>query len=158
MSELVVIAFDAEADAASALARLRDVQKAGHIRIEDTAVVSKDPSGKVNVKNEWSSGAEVGAVVGGAIGLLTSFMFPIVGTLAGAAAGGWLGSKFREGVDQKFVDDVSASLEPGKSALFVIVRSWNPDAFTSAVVGHQGEVLHSTLSPQFLESLHQALK
>jgi len=158
VSELVVISFDAEADAARALARLRDVHKVRQIHLEDTAVVSKDSTGKVNVKNEWSSGTEIGAVVGGAIGLLTSFMFPVVGTVAGAAAGGWLGSKIREGVDGKFVEEVSASLEPGKSALFVIVQTWNPDAFSAALVGLQGQILHTSLSSEFVDSLHQALK
>jgi len=158
VSELVVISFEAEADAGSALERLRGVEKAGQLRLEDTAVIAKDQSGNVRVKNEWSSGAEAGAVMGGALGLLTSFMFPVVGTVAGAAAGGWVGSKFREGVDGKFVKDVSASLEPNTSALFVIMRDWNPAAITGAVSGQRGEILHTTLSPSLVESLEQALK
>jgi uncharacterized membrane protein len=158
VSELVVISFDAEADAGSTLKRLRDVQKAGQLGLEDTAVIAKDPDGKVHVKNEWSSGAEAGALIGGAVGLLTTFLFPVVGTVAGAAAGGWVGSKLREGVDGKFVDEVSASLEPGTSALFLLVRDWNPAAITAAVSGHRGEILHTSLSPTLVESLEQALK
>lgn len=158
MSELVVITFAAESDAASTLGRLRDVQRAGQLRLEDTAVVAKDQAGKVNVKNEWSSGTETGAVIGGAIGLLTSFMFPVVGTVAGAAAGGWIGSMLREGISGSFVDEVSASLEPGTSALFIIMRDWNADAVTAAVAGHRGKILHTTLSSQLVDSLHQAMR
>jgi uncharacterized membrane protein len=158
VSELVVIAFDAETDAASTLERLREVQKTGQLSLEDTAIVTKDPDGKVNVKNEWSSAAETGVVVGGAIGLLTSFIFPVVGTVAGAAAGGWIGSKLRGGVDNSFVDEVSASLEPGTSALFIIARAWNPNAVAAAVAGHKGRILQTTLPDPLVESIRQALK
>jgi uncharacterized membrane protein len=158
VSELVVIAFDAEADAASTMERLRQVEKGGHIRLEDTAVIAKDEAGAVNVKNEWSSGTETGAVVGGAIGLLTSFILPVVGTVAGAAAGAWIGGMIREGVDGKFVEEVSASLEPGTSALFLLLRDWNADVVAAAVRGHRGEILHTTLSPDLVVSLQQALK
>jgi uncharacterized membrane protein len=158
VSELVVIAFDAEADAASTMQRLRDIQKAGQLSLQDTAIVAKDQDGKVNVKNEWSSGAETGVVVGGALGLLTSFIFPVAGTVAGAAAGGWIGSKLSGGVDGKFVDEVSASIEPGTSALFLLVRDWNPAAVAAAVSGHRGKILQTTLADPYVESLRQALK
>ncbi|MGH2533529.1 MAG: DUF1269 domain-containing protein [Thermomicrobiales bacterium] len=134
------------------------MEKGGRISLEDTAVIAKDQAGTVDVKNEWISGTETGAVIGGAIGLLTSFMFPIVGTVAGAVAGGWIGSKIREGVDGEFVDEVSASLEPGTSALFLILRDWNADAVAAAVRGHRGEIHHTTLSPDLVVSLQQALK
>jgi uncharacterized membrane protein len=157
MSELVVIAFDAEADAASALKRLRAVERAGQIRFEDTAVISKDESGKVNVKNEWSSGAEAGAAIGGALGALSTILFPIGGIVVGAAAGGWIGSKLHEGVDAKFVKDVSASLDPGTSAVLLLMRDWNPAAVASAVSGHRGEILHTNVSDDLVASLRQAL-
>jgi uncharacterized membrane protein len=158
MSELVVITFDSEANAGETLKRIRGIEKSGQIDLQDTAVIAKDADGKVHVKNEWSSGTEVGAVVGGGLGLLTSFILPVVGTIAGAALGGWIGSMFSEGVDKKFVEDVSSQLEPGKSALFLIVRDWNPAAVSAALMGQHGKILQTTLSPELVEGMEQALR
>jgi uncharacterized membrane protein len=80
MADLVVVTFDIESDAREALHALRALEKEGVLHLTDTAVVAKDLDGKVHVKNEWSSGTEIGAVVGGAVGLLTSFFFPVAGT------------------------------------------------------------------------------
>lgn len=158
MSDLIVITFDEEDDAAEALASMRNLERQGVLTLTDSAVVAKDPDGKVHVKNEWSSGAETGAVVGGAIGLLTSFIFPVVGAAVGAAAGGWVGSMIEPGVDPKFVKDVSESLQPGKSALFVMVRSADHAALRAALEPFRGQVYQTTLPEDFRETLQQALK
>ena len=110
MGNLVVIMFDGAGDAASALKAMRELQKAGAMRLTDTAVVSRTTEGKVEVDNEASSGAEVGAVVGGVIGALTTFFFPLAGAAVGAGAGAWIGSKFNS-VDGDFVKQVAALAE-----------------------------------------------
>lgn len=158
MSELVVIAYDKESDATGARDRFRDIEKAGQVRIEDSAVVSKDSSGKLEIKNPMSGGTKTGAVIGGAIGLILPVLGPVVGTVGGAVAGGWIGSKISPSVDKDFVEEVAHDLEPGKSALFLIIRNWNPDAVVAAAAEHYGEIHHTTLPEGLVTSLEQALK
>lgn len=158
MSDLIVITFDSESEAKQALDTIRSTQKGGGLKLTDTAVITKDADGKVDVKNEWSSGAEAGAVAGGIIGLMTSFILPVVGTVAGAAVGGWIGSKLTGSVDGDFVKDVSAQLEPGKSALFLLMGSGDPAAVRASLEAYQGKVLQTTLSQDFEDSLNQALR
>ena len=62
------------------------------------------------------------------------------------------------GVDNAFVDEVSASLEPGTSTLFIIARAWNANAVAAAVAGHKGRILQTTLPDPLVESIRQALK
>jgi uncharacterized membrane protein len=156
MSNLVVISFEDEQQAAAALQTLRDQQKAGQIHINDTAVVRKDADGKVHVKNEVSSATEIGAVAGGALGLVLGFMFPIAGIAIGAAGGAAVGAMLEKGVDGKFVKDVSQQLEPGKSALFVVFAQANPSVM-QALKPYQGKVLQTTLSSDLEERLRRAV-
>ena len=95
MSQLAVITFDDEESAGKAMANLRQVEKAGALKINDTAVIVKDKQGKVHTKNEVSSASETGAVVGGIIGGMLTFMFPPPGAAIGARRVG------HRGLDQR---------------------------------------------------------
>ena len=48
MSQLAVITFDDEESAGKALASLRQVEKAGALKINDTAVIVKDKQGNLS--------------------------------------------------------------------------------------------------------------
>jgi uncharacterized membrane protein len=158
MSDLIVITFDGEDTADQALASVRSVERGGGFGLTDTAVVSKNQAGAVRVKNEWSSGAETGAVVGGLLGAMVSFMFPPAGAAIGAGLGALIGSKFDTGVDQGFVKDVSESLKPNTSALFLMLKSGgDAAAVVSAFRPFKGTVYQTTLSPDFESSLERAL-
>src|SRR5262245_15184115 len=73
MSQLVVITFDDEEQAGRALQSIRQVERQGQLKLNDTAVVVKDKEGRVHTKNEVSSATETGAVIGGVIGGLLTF-------------------------------------------------------------------------------------
>ncbi|MBV9544647.1 MAG: DUF1269 domain-containing protein [Chloroflexi bacterium] len=156
MSNLVVISFNDEEQAAAALQSLRAQQKAGQIHINDTAIVRKDMDGKVHVKNEVSSATEMGAVVGGVLGLVLGFMFPLGSIAIGAAGGAAVGAMLDQGVDGKFVKDVSTQLAPGTSALFVVFRNANPSVM-QALTPYQGKVLQTTLSSDLEARLRRAV-
>src|SRR4029077_5858234 len=70
MSDLVVITFTTQDAGLAALKHIRDVEHATGLTLSDTACSEKDADGKVHVKNEVSSGTEVGAVGAGLLGLL----------------------------------------------------------------------------------------
>lgn len=158
MSNLIVITFEGEETAAEAMANVRTVERAGGLGLTDTAVIAKDPSGQVHVKNEWSSGTETGALVGGVLGAMVTFFFPVAGAAVGAGAGAYIGSKIDPGVDGKFVDDVAAGLKPGDSALFLMLKDGSdPAAVVSAFGPFKGTVYQTNLSTDFEDSLRRAL-
>src|SRR5919206_2348752 len=122
MNQLIVVGFDHFDDARNALKSLRDIEREGRIRFEDTAIVERDPDGTAHVKNEVSGTTETATVVGAVVGGLVGFLFPIVGAAIGAAAGAAVGSAMHTGVEPTFVDDVKETLRPGRSALFLVIK------------------------------------
>ena len=87
MSQLVVVGFNHLEDARNAMRRLRDLERAGRIRFEDTAIVERAEDGKAHVRNEASGTTETGAAVGAVLGGLLLFAMPVVGIAIGAAVG-----------------------------------------------------------------------
>jgi uncharacterized membrane protein len=157
VSDLLVITFQGEETAGAALHSIRNAEKGGGLALSDTAVIRKDGQGQVHIDNEWSSGAEVGAVAGGAVGALATFFFPIVGAAVGAGLGALVGSKFDTGVDQDFAQDVAKGLAPGSSALFLMLKGEEPAAVVSAFEPYEGTVYQTTLAPDFEDQLRRAL-
>ena len=158
MSELVVITFDDEEQAGRALRSLRGLEQQGLLKLNDTAVVVKDRSGRVHAKNEVSSATETGAVIGAVVGGLVSFVFPLAGAALGAAGGALVGASLGEGVDPSFVREVQESLRPGTSALFVVAREANLEAVIAALEPYRGTLRQTTLPTEVEESLRRALE
>jgi uncharacterized membrane protein len=159
MSNLVVIAFDNMEEAGKVRETLRSAQHEDLISLDDAAVVVRDEDGKVHVKNETDRGVKIGAVGGGLLGLLlASVFFPIGGLVIGAIGGALVGKAFDTGVDQKFVKDVEAQLQPGTSAIFFIVREANADVAAAALRPYKGTVLQTTFPPEAEDELRRILK
>ncbi len=158
MSELIVITFDDEEQAGQALRSLRGLEKQGLLKLNDTAVVAKDRSGRVHTKNEVSSATETGAVVGAIVGGLLTFMFPPLGAALGAAGGAAVGASLGEGVDPGFVREVQQSLRPSTSALFLVEREANLEALTAALEPYRGTLRQTSLPTEAEESLRRALE
>jgi uncharacterized membrane protein len=154
--DLIVIQFDDAAKASAALQAIREQQKANQIHLNDTAIIRKDADGKVHKVNELSSATEIGAVAGGGLGLLLMFMFPIAGVAIGAASGAAIGAALGKGVDGKWVKEVTESLKPGTSALFLVFDQLTPSAMR-ALEPYPGKLLQTTLSDDLEHQLRQAL-
>lgn len=158
MTQLVVIGFDTADEAREVLRSLRDLERQGQISFEDTAIVSRDLDGKAHVQNEVSGTTETGAVVGGLVGTFVgALLFPVVGLAIGAAAGAAIGASLDTGVSGKFVDDVKQQLEPGKSALFLVIREANMEAAMGALRNHHGRLIQTTLDSQLEAALRDTL-
>lgn len=158
MSSLVVISFDSPDEAENVLKSLKAQTKYNNISFKDTALVSKDIDGKVHVKNEVSHGTMTATGVGALLGLmLGGLLFPVAGLLVGAGSGALVGRFMNLGVDGDFIKEVSESLQPGTSALFVLVHDANPAVVRAILQEHPGKVIQTTLSPEAEESLKKAL-
>jgi uncharacterized membrane protein len=155
MSVLIAITFDGVGDAAEVRQRLKDL--GAEIDLDDAAVVSRSAGGSTHVDNEVDQGIKFGALGGGALGLLLTFPFPLIGAAIGAAGGALVGRSVDLGLDQRFVADVTETLQPGNSALFLLVRSGNPDAIIATLNPFEGHVYQTTLGTEAEESLRRAL-
>lgn len=159
MSNLVVLTFDDAEQAGEALDALKHAQSGGHLKIDDAAVVVKDEAGKIDLKNQLDTGTKWGAVGGGVLGLvLAGLFFPLAGLAIGAIGGALVGKALDLGVDKKFVQDVTKSMKPGSSALFVIGGGGNPEVVAAALRPFQGTVYQTTLPTEAVEELRAALK
>lgn len=160
MSDIVVITFDTEDRAGEVRESIRKTQKSGFVSLDDSAVVVKDKNGKVHVKNEVDRGVKIGAVSGGFLGLFIGFLLmgPIGSLVIGALIGGGIGSLAHLGIQHSFIDDVSDELQPGTSALFIIVRDANPDVTVATLRQYEGNIYHTSLPPEAEEQLRRSMK
>lgn len=157
MSSLVVITFDNPDEAHTVRAQMRELEKEGLVKMEDTAVIMKDTNGKIHVVNEADKTVVTGAVAGGALGLLLFFLFPVAGIAIGAAGGALVGAAMDKGVDKKFVKQVSEELQPNTSAIFLIMNEANVNASLAALRQHTGKVYQTNLPEDLDEALRSAL-
>ena len=159
MSNLVVLTFDDTEQAGQAFEAIKKAQGSGHLKLDDAAVIVKQESGKVEIKNTLDTGVKWGVVGGGLLGLLlASVFFPLAGLAIGAIAGGLIGKSLNLGVDQKFVKDVTETLKPGSSALFLIGSAEHPDVMLAVLRPFQGTIYQTTLPTEAVEALQDALK
>jgi len=158
MSDLVVLAFDTETGAEQLRDDLIQLQKEHLIGLEDAAVAVRHQDGKVKIKQVTSlagSGALGGAFWGMLIGLI--FFVPVFGLLVGAAAGALVGKSQDIGVDDKFIKEVGNTLQPGNSALFLLVNKVVPDKVQETLKKYKNvKVLKTSLSKEQEEKLQHA--
>ena len=159
MSNLVVLTFEDTEQAGQAYDALKKIQSGGQLKIDDAAVIVKQESGKVEIKNQLDTGVKRGAIGGSMLGLLLAgLFFPVAGLAIGAIGGALVGKTFDLGIDKKFVQDVTETLKPGTSALFVIGSGGHADRVASALRPFKGTIYQTTLPTEAVEALQDALK
>ena len=167
MSDLIVISFKGQDTADQVLNKLREMQKEYLVDLEDACVVVRDQNGKVRLKqavNLTSAGALGGAAWGGLFGSLVGLLFlnPLVGFISGAAFGAGAGALAAAltdyGIDDDFIKKVGESLEPGSSALFILVRRATLDKVLPELSPFGGQILKTSLSTEQEERLRKALE
>ncbi len=147
MSDLVVVAFDNETDAEKLQAQMKRLQKEHLVTLEDAAVVVRKADGKVKVKQSTSL-VGAGALGGAFWGLLIGLVFRAMwwGVAIGAVLGALRG-KFKDiGIDDKFIKEVGETIQPGNSAIFLLIRESTPDKLIDELKGYKGTVLKTSLS------------
>ena len=158
MSTLVVVGYDDPYKAEEVRLKLRKLQSEYLLDLEDAVVVVKDEKGKVKLHqavNLTAAGAVSGGFWGSLIGLL--FLNPLLGLAMGATAGAVSGALTDVGIDDNFVKELSATMTPGSSTLFVLVRKATPDKVLEELKGTGGRVLKTSLSHEDEAKLQAAL-
>ena len=158
MSDLVVIVYSTEARAEEVRQKLIGLQKEYLIEIGDAAIAVMQEGGKVKL-NQLLNTTAMGAVSGSFWGLLIGaiFLMPVFGAALGAASGALGGALTDYGVDDKFMKELSGSLQPGNAALFVLVKKVTGDKVLEAIRGSGGTVLKTSLDHTQEQKLREAL-
>ena len=124
MDKILVVIFDDENKAYEGSRTLQDLHDEGNITLYAKAVIAKDASGQVSVKqtnDEGPVGTGVGLLTGSLLGLLAG----PVGFVVGASAGMFSGMMYdlaNLGVGEDFLYEVGQYLLPGKAA--VVAEVW----------------------------------
>ena len=129
MNTLVVIGYKDVDQAEEVRLKLRKLHRDYLIDLDDAVVAVKDAAGKIKLHQ--------------AINL----------TAAGAVSG----SLKDVGINDNFMKDLAATLMPGSSALFVLVRKMTPDKVLQELQGLGGTVIQTSLSDDDEAKLQAAL-
>jgi uncharacterized membrane protein len=158
MSTLAAIAYPDFATAEQVRQELLQATKEHLVQVEDAVIVEHDPGGKIKLHQAMSTsgaGAAGGAAWGGLIGLL--FLAPFVGMAVGAASGALAGKVTDVGVDDNFMKELGAKLQPGSAALIVLGSTDARDKLLDRVRPYGGEVVQTSLSTEDEQRLRAAL-
>ncbi len=124
MDKMLVVVFDSEAKAYDGSKALQELMQEGSINLYSKAVITRDASGKVEVKQKGDMGpvgTSAGLLTGGLIGLLGGPVGFAIGASAGTY-GGLLYDLAHLGVGEDFFSAVAKYLQPGKAA--VVAEVW----------------------------------
>ena len=158
MADLIAIGYPDEATADDAAAEARRLAQDLIIQPDAIAVIVRDTDGSYHVHTNHhtvGAGATWGMFWGFLFGLL--FFIPVLGMAVGAGLGALMGKISKSGVDKAFQDQVRGMLEPGTSALFLMVEKVTPDKAVDAMSKFGGTVLKTSLSKEGEKDLQDAL-
>jgi uncharacterized membrane protein len=158
MSTLAVLAFDNEQGADQTREALGRLQRQQLITLDDAAVVVRSQDGKVKVRQATSlvgTGALGGAFWGMLIGLL--FLAPWLGAAVGAVSGALVGKMTDLGIDDNFIKEVGQQIQPGHSALFVLVREATVDRVVAELRQYNPRLVQTNLSEEDEAKLRAAM-
>jgi uncharacterized membrane protein len=180
MAELVVIGFKKDMYRASeVLNKLTSLEDRWAVELHDGIAVYRDYGGELRLDQSLNmtagEGAGWGLFWGSMFGALLAAPFTAGASAAAAASavaagtlgGGLLGATtgaldakwWRQdfGISEDFVREVSAMIQPGDSAVFVIIRSADPEAVVKQFAGYGGTVLRTTLTAEQNAKLQNVL-
>lgn len=158
MSNLIVIVYPTETQAEQVRLDFIKMQKEYLVSLEDAVIAVKKADGKVKLLQMYHlgvAGAINGAIWGALIGLI--FMMPIFGLVVGAGTGAVAGALSDVGINDEFMKNLASKLQPGNSALFVLVDSQITDKVMAELKGTGGHIIQTSLSTVDQEKLQKVL-
>ncbi|GGQ48816.1 DUF1269 domain-containing protein [Couchioplanes azureus] len=158
MATLVAIGYPDETTATAA--SLEAQRLANDLIIQPDAIASiiRDREGKFHVTTNHHAvkgGTTWGMFWGLLFGLL--FFIPVLGMAVGAGLGALMGKMTKGAINKEFQSQVRDMLQPGTSALFLVVEQVTPDKAVEGLARFGGTVLKSSLSKETEVELQKAL-
>jgi uncharacterized membrane protein len=158
MADLIAIGYPDETTADAAADEARGLARDLIIEPDAIASIVRDKDGRYHVHTSHHAvggGATWGMFWGLLFGLL--FFIPVFGMAVGAGLGALMGKVSKTGIDREFEDQVRGMIQPGTSALFLMVEKVTPDKAIEAMSKYGGTVLKTSLSKDGEKELQEAL-
>ena len=158
MADLIAIGYPDQATAVEAADEARRLAADLIIQPDAIAVIVRDEDGTFHSSTSHhavGSGAMWGMFWGFLFGLL--FFIPVFGMAIGAGMGALMGKFAKTSIDKQFQDQVRGMLQPGTSALFLMLEKVTPDKAVEAMSKYGGTVLKTSLSKDDEKDLQEAL-
>src|SRR3954453_12437525 len=158
MADLIAIGYDDETTAAAAADEVKQLAQDLIIEPDAVAVIVRDADSKYKVTTSHhpvGAGASWGMFWGLLFGVL--FFVPVFGMAVGAGLGALMGKVERTGINKEFQEQVRDMVQPGTSALFLVVEGVTPDKAVDRLSRFGGTVLRSSLSKDAEHELQDAL-
>ncbi|MEM6633413.1 MAG: DUF1269 domain-containing protein [Bacteroidota bacterium] len=162
MNKLIAFSFEDEYGANAALAKVDALKENYLITISDAVVANVREDGKVKLNQSVdlvSRSALGGGFWGGLIGLILSGplgLLLIGGT--SAALGALMGSLSDYGIKDDFIKSLSSKLQPGTSALFLLIAEMTEDKVLEEMKTWGGEIIQTSLSKEAEEKLRNVTR
>jgi uncharacterized membrane protein len=161
MATLVAIAYPDEGTGEQARETVSELEADLVIQADQVASISRDMQGKYHVHtSHGGASAGGGAWWGGFWGFLFGLLFfiPFAGLAIGAGMGALFGHLGEKGIDKAFQEQVRDHLQPGTSALFMVIEQATPDKAIAALQQYGGNVIRTSLSDEDTKKLQEALQ
>ncbi|HSL56588.1 MAG TPA: DUF1269 domain-containing protein [Acidimicrobiales bacterium] len=155
---LVAIVFDKPSRASEVLVNLTNLQVEGKLRLGDAVIVAKDQGGKARVLQTVDITPGRGALVGTWWGLLAGLFVGPLAIAGGAAAGALYGKLVDRGLDDGWIGEMKAWLEPGRSALLLLVTLDDQPAVLRELRRYEGHVVTTDFPDAVRAELEEALR
>ena len=158
MADLIAIGYDDETTAAAAAEEVKKLAQDLVIEPDAVAVIVRDKEGKYSVTTNHhlvGGGATWGMFWGLLFGVL--FFVPVFGMAVGAGLGALMGKVEKTGIDKQFQEQVRDMVQPGTSALFLVVEKVTPDKALEGLSKFGCTVLKSSLSKDAEKEVQDAL-
>ena len=135
-------------------------QKLGGYKVVAEAVVIHEADGSVHVHEpgEGGKGAAIGAVVGGALGLLGGPVGVLWLAAAGGAVGGVAGHFAGRSIPANDLKKIGEQLQPGSSAFLALVENTDAEAVVNSMSGINANVVTITLGDELSGTIAQAIE
>ena len=158
MPDLIAIAYDDTTTALSAMDEVHHLADDLVIQPDAVAAIVRSDDGKyrtITNQHEVGAGATWGLFWGFLFGIL--FFVPVLGIVLGAGMGAIMGKITKAEIDKGFQDQIRDALQPGTSALFLIVEQMTTDKATEGLAKFGGNVIKTSLSKEAEAELQEAL-
>ena len=155
--ELVAKVYDDRDEAAEELEFVTELHRARTVNVINSAMLVRDEGGATTLREtgdpDARQGRLFGAITGGLLGLAGGPVGAVVGALAGAGTGGLAAKWVDMGFSDEFLTGLQERLEPGTSALILLVEHGSAVKLSQSLAEDKGVLFQQTLTDEIVKEL-----